>query len=70
MEKRPTKIIQLENTEDNHQKVWICELYENKIITRWGKIGTELSSKEFPGEGIDFLNKKVRSKLKKGYVEV
>lgn len=64
--------ITLENTQDNHFKVWHGELYDNDdVITRWGAIHADvLQSKMFPKAGKDFLNKKEHEKLKKGYKPV
>jgi predicted DNA-binding WGR domain protein len=60
----------MENTEDGHCKTWICELYKDKVVTRWGRIGYELQSKEFPGESDEFFWKKYDEKIKKGYQAV
>ena len=39
-----------------HNKVWYGELYDNNnVITRWGRVGYDLQSKEFPGVGESFL---------------
>lgn len=63
--------IYLECVDGEHFKQWIGELYNNdNVITRWGRIGTELQSKEFKGAGEDFLNKKEKEKLSKGYEPV
>ena len=51
-----------------HNKVWYGELYDNNnVITRWGRVGYDLQSKEFPGVGESFLLTKEKEKLKKGY---
>ena len=51
-----------------HNKVWYGELYDdNKVVTRWGRVGYDLQSKEFPGAGEGFLFKKEAEKIKKGY---
>ncbi len=51
-----------------HNKAWYGELYDNNdVITRWGRVGYDLQSKEFPGVGEGFLLTKEREKLKKGY---
>ena len=51
-----------------HNKVWYGELYDNNdVVTRWGRVGYDLQSKEFPGAGESFLLTKEREKLKKGY---
>lgn len=53
---------------NSHNKVWIGELYDDKtVVTRWGKVGAQLQSKEFPDAGEEFLMKKQNEKLKKGY---
>lgn len=55
----------------NHNKWWTGELYDdNRTVTRWGRVGMGEQSKEFPGCGKDFLEKKKREKLKKGYSEL
>jgi poly [ADP-ribose] polymerase len=52
----------------NSNKVWYGELYDNgDVITRWGRIGKDLQSKEFSGAGESFLLKKEKEKIKKGY---
>jgi poly [ADP-ribose] polymerase len=57
------------DAEENNNKVWVGELYDNgDVITRWGRVGYPQQSKTFPGEGESFLLKKEREKLKKGYV--
>lgn len=64
------KEIEMVCVEDGHNKMWICELYDNNsVITRWGKIGNELSSKMFPHKGLTFFEKKVNEKRRKGYAE-
>lgn len=51
-----------------HNKVWYGELYDdNTVITKWGRVGYDLQSKEFPGVGEGFLLKKEAEKIKKGY---
>lgn len=63
--------ITLENTEDGHFKEWVGELYDDDtVITRWGIIGNDLNSKMFPNAGEEFLNKKEKEKLRKGYQPV
>ena len=53
-----------------HNKVWYGELYDTgDVITRWGRVGYDLQSKDFPGAGEGFLLKKQSEKLKKGYTE-
>lgn len=53
-----------------HNKVWYGELYDdNTVITKWGRVGYDLQSKNFPGAGEGFLLQKQREKLKKGYTE-
>lgn len=52
----------------NENKTWVGTAYDNgDIKTQWGRVGYELQSKDFPGAGIGFLEKKEREKLKKGY---
>lgn len=67
------KKINLENTSDGHSKEWHATLYDdNTVITEWGKIGANLSSKEFPfatqADAEAFLVKKAMEKEKKGYL--
>ena len=51
-----------------HNKVWYGELYDSgDVITKWGRVGYDLQSKEFPGAGEGFLLKKEAEKIKKGY---
>jgi predicted DNA-binding WGR domain protein len=53
-----------------HNKVWYGELYDTgDVTTRWGRIGYDLQSKDFPGAGEGFLLKKQSEKLRKGYTE-
>ena len=53
-----------------HNKQWVGELYDDgDVVTRWGRIGYDLQSKDFPGAGEGFLLKKQSEKLKKGYSE-
>jgi len=64
-----TKKIMLECVDGIHNKQWIGELYDdNTVITRWGKIGNDLQSKEFPNVGENFLLQKEKEKIRKGYV--
>jgi predicted DNA-binding WGR domain protein len=66
--------ITLENTQDGHFKRWIGELYDDDtVITRWGRAELDddtFQSKMFPKAGENFLNKKEREKLGKGYEPV
>lgn len=51
-----------------HNKVWHGELYDDDtVITKWGRVGYGLQSKEFPGAGEKFLLKKEAEKIKGGY---
>jgi predicted DNA-binding WGR domain protein len=67
--KKIIKQCKLENTTEGHFKFWNGTLYDdNTVITEWGKIDcSNPSSKEFPNAGIEFLEKKMTEKLKKGY---
>ena len=59
MKNKLIKHVLLHNTSDGHSKMWIGELYDDGLfIARWGKIGAELQSKEFPDAGEAFLLKK------------
>lgn len=54
---------------ENHNKVWEIELHDNdNVIVRWGRIGYSLQEKAFRG-GQTFFNRKITSKLAKGYSE-
>ncbi len=65
------RYIHLININNGHQKEWHGKLFENDdVITEWGKINTTLQSKLFPGVGEEFLNKKEKEKLNKGYEPV
>lgn len=53
-----------------HNKCWHGELYDdNLVVTRWGRVGYDLQSKEFLGAGESFLLKKEVEKIKKGYTK-
>ena len=52
--------------------VWQGTLVEEngaqKVVCEWGSLNNDTSqTKEFPSEGEEFLDKKVKEKLKKGY---
>lgn len=65
---RVEKRIMTDCVEENHNKFWTGELYDNgMVITRWGRVGDSGQSKEFPGAGASFLEKKLREKEGKGY---
>jgi hypothetical protein len=69
--RRLIRKITLECVGDNHSKTWTGELYDNDdVITRWGRLDAELQMKEFRGVGEEFLNKKEKEKLNKGYCPV
>ncbi len=59
--------VKLINTEDGHSKQWAAELTEDSVIVHWGKIGGPQQIKVFEGEGEEFLEKKIKEKLKKNY---
>ncbi len=64
------KEIELENTENNHNKIWRGILYSNlDVVTEWGQIGATLQNKLFENAGEEFLEKKIAEKLKKGYIK-
>ena len=56
----------------NSNKVWSGVLYDDgTVTTEWGRIGaTNMQSKDFPGAGKTFLDKKAKEKEKKGYRQV
>ena len=65
---RVEKRIMTDCVEENHNKFWTGELYsDGMVITRWGRVGDSGQSKEFPGAGVSFLEKKLREKEGKGY---
>ena len=65
-------ILTCSSIEQNSNKVWVGELYDNgDVITRWGRIRGDLSSnfdsldsKTFEGAGESFLRKKEHEKLR------
>jgi predicted DNA-binding WGR domain protein len=63
-----------EYKDDKSSKFWEISLVENKLTTRYGKIGTDgqISDKPFDNmeKAIKEYNKLVTEKTKKGYVEV
>lgn len=59
--------IKLVNETEGHSKFWIGRLFEDGCQTEWGKIDGPSQSKDFPGEGIKFYNKKIAEKAKRGY---
>ncbi|MDO8610095.1 MAG: WGR domain-containing protein [bacterium] len=60
--------LQYVDEESNSNKVWEATLFENDdVLCAWGRFDSELQSKLFPGVGEIFLDKKMNSKLKKGY---
>lgn len=65
---RTEKRIMTDCVEENHNKFWTGELYDNgDVITRWGRVGDTGQSKSFPSAGNSFLEKKLREKEGKGY---
>lgn len=62
------RIVHLEYEDEVSDKVWEATLYENNdVLCAWGRYGYDLQSKLFPKAGEEFLEKKMNSKLKKGY---
>jgi len=55
------------NPDENSKKFWTVEAVDNRIRVSWGRIGTAGQS-EFFEPGV--VAKRVREKLKKGYVLV
>lgn len=67
------KKINMECVSENHFKEWHATLYDdNTVVTEWGKINSNLSSKEFPfatqEDAEAFMIKKAMEKEKKGYL--
>lgn len=57
--------------EGGHNKIWHGSLFDNDtVLTEWGKIDASLQSKTFENAGEKFLEKKIKEKVNKGYVEV
>jgi len=67
--KQIIKQVEMENLTENHSKFWTGLLFpDDTVETRWGRIGADTyQSKEFPGVGEIFFDKKVKEKEKKGY---
>jgi predicted DNA-binding WGR domain protein len=56
--------------EVNHNKWWQIILYDNgDVQTNWARVGYDAQSKVFSNAGRDFMEKKIREKLAKGYTE-
>ena len=61
----------LADVDQNSNKYWTGQLFDNgDARTLWGRVGVTEDSKDFPGAGEKFLERKVKSKLKKGYTEL
>lgn len=73
--KKLKTVTELTNTEDGHNKIWRATIQKGEngqnnggILCEWGRAdANHLQWKFFPGEGEDFVNKKVQEKIKKGY---
>ena len=66
------KKFSLTNLENNNNKYWNVTLYDNgDVMSEWGRQGHSASTqtKTWPGVGRSFMEKKIRSKEKKGYRE-
>jgi len=66
--------IRLENTTPGHNKFWTVVLGTRKVRCFWGKIGVWCQSKKFVfdsnDEALEFVQKKVDSKMSRGYINV
>lgn len=65
--------ITLTNTTGNHRKFWTVEpIGRKRLICKWGRIGSWIQSKVFAFEtvqdAVDFAERKVENKLRRGYV--
>ena len=55
---------------ENKNKFWHGLLFDDgSVRTEWGRVGYNKQSKDFPGAGRTFLERKRREKEKKGYSE-
>lgn len=61
-----TKKFVYTSCEANSNKQWIIHLFDNgDVRVEFGRIGNDnLQSKDFPGEGEDFFNTKIKDKIK------
>jgi hypothetical protein len=67
-QKTIVQTIKMECVDEQHCKQWEASLAaDGTVTTRWGRIGSTLQEKEFPGAGSVFYDKKVKEKLNKGY---
>lgn len=67
---KEVRLIKVEQTaEDNNNKWWNAQLFDDGTVkAQWGRVGYDGQSGEWSG-GESYLDKKVREKTKKGYVE-
>jgi len=66
---KEVKLIKTE-VSDNNNKWWIGQLFDDGTVkASWGRVGNTGESGEWQG-GDDYLQKKFREKLKKGYTEL
>lgn len=74
MTKNVPVAIRLENTKANHYKFWSAVLKSRTVKVFWGRIGTWTQSKKFSfdsnDEALDFLQRKMESKIRRGYMNV
>jgi len=64
--------VRLENTKPGHFKFWSAVLKNRTVRCFWGRIGSWTQSKKFSFESeldaLDFFQRKMESKLHRGYV--
>jgi len=66
---KEVRLIKVEQAEENNNKWWNAQLFDDGTVkAQWGRVGYDGQSGEWDGGG-SYLDKKVREKLKKGYVE-
>ncbi len=66
--------VRLENTNPGHNKFWTVVLRCTSVRCFWGRIGVWSQSKKFSfdtnEDALEFVQKKIDSKIRKGYVNV
>jgi predicted DNA-binding WGR domain protein len=66
--------VRLENTRRNHYKFWSAVMNSRTVKVFWGRIGSWTQNKKFTfdsnEEAMDFLQRKLESKLRRGYINV
>jgi poly [ADP-ribose] polymerase len=59
------------SVKDNNNKFWEVTLFSNDDVKcRWGRVGSDGTSKMFPGAGQKKVNTKIKEKTRKGYKEM